>query len=242
MLTRVSIGHKNLAAMKNIENFPMILSVIGLIADIIAIIMFYNNLLNPLEIRDEGNLTIIIIIYIVMTYSWFTFSWYISKKSFMKINEQESTNKKIITKTTIGIGFFLLPLSITLSILKNEVVFLFIHLLIWIVVYTSIRLLIPVVFPEFEKFLKKQTLFSFIFGEDLDYSGRWICKIPYKSTSAKEDFKVDDFIVVFEREHLGDGWVTNNFWYNSTNKIKGKIDYTELDTYWEKKDDIMKRK
>lgn len=227
--------------MKKIENFPVILSLIGLIADIIAIITFYDNMLNPLAIGEAGNLTILIIVYIIMTYSWFTFSWYVSKKSFMKINEQESSNKRIITKTTIGIGFFLLPLSITLSILKSEVVYLFIHLLIWVVVYINIRLLLPVIFPEFEKYLKKQTLFSFVFGEGLDYSGRWICKVPYKSTSAKKEFEVDDFIVVFEREHLGDGWVTNNFWYNSANKIKGKIDYTELDTYWEKQGDTMKR-
>jgi|GEM_PF-4519621 len=213
-----------------IDKFPLILSGIGLLADSITIYVFYQNSQSTSDSSEINPLSIVLLLFI-MTYSWFTISWFIAKNSLRKISFDKKGNRKIITKTTFGVGFFLAPLTISLSILSDDYIYLLIHLIIWIVVYSSLRLLITVIYPEFEVFMMEKTILAKL-DNSLEYSGQYICKIPYTSPTSKEKFEKGDFIKVFEREHLGDGIVTDKFWYNSKNGIQQKIQHTELDTYW----------
>lgn len=142
---------------------PVILSIIGLIADCITIIIFYSNLNLANQTTKINDLSIVIIMF-VMTYSWFTISWFIAKNSFRKLKEIK--NHVILTKTTFGVGFIVLPLSISLTYLRSSVDYIWLHILIWIIIYSASRLLMPVFYPEFAKYMKRTNHFQDFIGDN----------------------------------------------------------------------------
>ena len=221
----------------NIDKFPVILSLIGLLADIITIAVFYSNF--STQGAQQINELSIVVIYFVLTYSWFTISWSISKSAYNKI--RDSSNPLILTKSTFGVGFFVLPVSISIAILKVDSTFVFLHLLMWIVIYSSVRLLMPVIYPEFGRFMRKTPIF-YDFDNAMDYIGKWECTHEYISLSSQEEFKIGDFILVYEQQYVVGSGHTELFHYNSSNNGRGLIHYSEMDTYWKllNKEDLEK--
>lgn len=220
----------------NERNLNKILAMIGLIADIITIIVFSNNFVGATELT-EFNIWTITLFYFLLIYGWFSFAWYLSQQSYSKLeekqqnqesqeNQEEFKSPGVLRNTTIGIGSLLFPISLSLTILLKTGAYFFLHLLTGILVYIGLRLLIPVFYPDYKKYLHTEDLES-----SVDYYfGKWICVTPYNGFETEEEFKKDEFIVIYE----GQGDI---YYYKSSKGTGGKIHFSELDTYWEKQED-----
>lgn len=99
------------------------------------------------------------------------------------------------------------------------------HTLMGILVYLSLRLLIPVFYSEYKKYLHTEESISGSWVDD--YFGKWICMTPYTGIITEEQFGKDEFIVTYEGYN-------DKLRYNRSKGTTGEIHYSELDTYWRK--------
>lgn len=203
---------------KRKDTLPLVLAIIGIVADIIGITTFIINANNSPGQNTQLSDLSLIVGEIIMVYSWFVLSWYFVQRHFNSLSEKKAS-LPVITNTTIGVGLLLLPISILIAMVKNEPGFGFLHLLIWALVYIGIRLLLPVIYPDV---VKRLTSLSF----DTVY-GRYICQAPYESSVTKEKFKKGDFIQIYSKEVE-----SPYYWYRSLNDGGGKIHYSEIETFW----------
>ena len=208
--------------------FPIILSIIGLIAYIMTILVFLEQVILDNDLNDI-NVWRIGLLYFVLIYGWFTISWYYASRSFYKIEQksEEQELPSVLTNTTIGVGALLFPISLALSIMLNSVVYFFIHFLFAGLIYLGLRLLIPVVYPDYRKYLLTGDTGLVIENEWIsDYLGKWVCEVSYTGHISEEEFEKDDIIVVYDAHN------EEKLYYNSISGSSGMIHYSELDTYW----------
>jgi hypothetical protein len=176
------------------EIVPLVLAIIGLVADIVGIFTFFysSNAQNNLGIQINASM-VAYISQFILYYFWFVATWFFVRRTYLKdINKgQYQRNRAVIRTIIIGIGIAILPVHLLLctvfgsSMFTGTLGFLFFG---GILIYESLKSLFATIYPEMITYISRV--------------GKYICIRDFQSSTFNQTTYQKNVIIEVKRKEI----------------------------------------